>query len=240
MSKIAGTVAGSVEAAVETLDLAPTASIGGDLSYAREATLTREDGATVGGSVTVVDDLSIDGGVGGQLPDAGALNIVFGIYGALVTLTLGAVLLLAFPDFTSDVAAEVATQPLRSGGIGLAGLITIPIALLAVAITIVGIPLTILGFMSFGVIVFVAAALGEYALGSWLLSLAGIRSRWARLVGGVIAVALLSRLPIVGWLVNLLVFLLGFGAVLVVVSRAYRTRRTQDEVETAGAGAGTA
>ena len=223
---IAGTVDGTVEAAVERLHLASTASVGGDVKHSEETEVVREDGASVGGQVTAVEDLSIDAGPDDfGVPDLGPANLVFGIYGVLVTLLLGAVLLLAFPGFSDGVVAEVRDRPLRAGGIGFAGLLGIPLALVALLITIVGIPLSLLGFMAFGVLVFASAALAEYAVGTWALSAAGVDNRWAGLVVGVVGVALLSRIPFVGWLVNLVVFLLGFGAVLTLLYRGYRRYR---------------
>jgi len=227
---IAGSVDGSVEAGVDSLRLFSTASVAGDLRYSRDADFDREDGATVGGSVTAVRGLSPDVGFGGfSLPDPGPLNVVFGIYWAIVTLLLGAILLLAFPRFTADLAGEVSTNPLRSGGVGLAGLIGIPIALVLIAITIVGIPLTLLGFMAWGLAVFVSIPLGEYAVGSWALSYTDVENRWVALLVGVVGVAALSRVPLVGWLVELVVFLLGFGALLWLLYRGFRHSRGDEE-----------
>jgi len=224
--RIAGTINGSVEAGVDNLRLASTATIAGDLRYSRTADFSREDGATVGGEVTAVRGLSPDVGFGGfSLPDPGPLNVVFGIYWGLVTLLLGGILLAAFPRFTSDLAGEVSTNPLRAGGVGLVGLIGIPIALVLIAITIVGIPLTFLGFMALGLAIFVSVPLGEYAVGSWALSYTDVDNRWLALLVGVVGVAALSRIPVVGWLVELVVFLLGFGALLWLLYRGFRRNR---------------
>jgi len=230
--RMAGTVNGSVEAGVDNLRLTATAVIAGDLRYSRNADFAREDGATVGGEVTAVRGLSPEVGFGGfSLPDPGPLNVVFGIYWALVTLLLGAILLAAFPRFTSELAGEVSTNPLRAGGVGLVGLIGVPIALVLIAITIVGIPLTVLGFMAWGLAVFVSIPLGEYAVGSWALSHVDIDSRWAALVVGVVGVATLSRIPVVGWVIEFAVFLLGFGALLWVLYRGFRRRHGDDETD---------
>jgi len=226
---VAGTVDGDVEAAVETLRLASTAAIGGDVGHGRTTELVREDGATVGGSVTPVDDLAVGGGIGdGAAPSGPAVDLLFGVYGAVVTFVFGAVLLLVFPGFSSAVAAEVDGRPLRSGGVGIVGLVGIPLALVAIAITIVGVPLTLVGFMALGLVVFVSVVLAQYAVGRWAVSLAGVDNRWAALLVGVVGVAVLSRLPVVGRVVNLAVFLLGFGAVLVALYRGYRGRRRDD------------
>jgi hypothetical protein len=146
-----------------------------------------------------------------------------------VTLLLGAVLLVAFPEFTDTVVAEVREDTLKSGGIGLGGLIGIPIGLLLVAVTIVGLPLALLGLMAFGLLVFVSVALAEYAVGAWALSYTSIDSQWVALAVGVIGVAILARIPLVGTWINLLVFLFGFGAVLAILYRGYRRRRAESE-----------
>jgi cytoskeletal protein CcmA (bactofilin family) len=222
---VEGTVEGGIEAAVDRLTLASTASVNGDVRYAQDGDLVREDGATVGGTVTAVDDMSVDVGFGGDAPDLGPVSLLFTVFGVLVTLLLGAILLLAFPRFADDVAGEVRDEPLRSGGLGLLAFVGIPVVLVAIAITVVGIPLTFLGFMAYGLLVFASAALAEYAVGAWALSLADVENRWAALVVGVLAVAVLSRVPVVGWLVNLVVFLLGFGAVVALLYRGFREYR---------------
>jgi cytoskeletal protein CcmA (bactofilin family) len=227
---IAGTVDGDVEAAVETLRLASSASVGGDVTHAPETSVDRAEGATVGGTVSASENLT----GGGEQVDFGPLGLLFSIYGVVVTLILGVVLLGAFPRFSRDVATTVREEPLRSGGIGLAAAVGIPVGLLALAITIVGIPFTFMGFMAFGLLAFVSAVLAEYAVGSWVLSAAGVDNRWAALFVGVVVVALLAQLPYVGWLINLVVFLLGFGAVVVLLVRGYR-RRDDESAGTEGA-----
>jgi cytoskeletal protein CcmA (bactofilin family) len=231
---LAGTVDGSVEAGVESLRLASTARIGGDLRYARNARFERADGATVGGSVRAVDDISVDAGFGQfRGPDPGPGDLALGIYGVVATLVVGAVVLLAFPGFSRAVETEVAEEPLRAGGVGLLGLVGVPLVLVAVAITVVGLPITFLGLMAYGLAVFVSAVLAEYAVGAWALSLADVEHRWIALLVGVVGVALLSRLPVVGWVVNLAVFLVGFGAVLTSLYRGYREYRSGQDGTTA-------
>ncbi len=220
---VAGTVEGNVKAAVQRLELAETASVGGSVQYSSDAELDRAEGATVSGQVSAVDNLSVDSGAGDFL--SGPAGLLFGVYGVVATLVVGAALLVAVPEFAGSVATEVREHTLRSGGAGLGGLVGIPIGLAVVAITIVGAPLALLGLMAFGLLVFTGAALAEYAAGVWALSYTDVESRWAALVVGVVVVGVLSRLPFVGTLVNLVVFLFGFGAVLVLLSRRYRRYR---------------
>ncbi|MFB6184262.1 MAG: polymer-forming cytoskeletal protein [Haloarculaceae archaeon] len=235
---LAGTVDGDARVAAETITLTSTASVGGDLEY--DGRLTRADGASVAGSVTRNPDLEIGGGPGPvgsptfAIPDGILL-----IYGLVVNFVVGAVLLLVFPRFSADVAERVRSSPLRTGGVGLLTVVVVPLVLLVIAITIIGIPLSLAGLLAFGLLAWLGAVYGRYALGSWLVSLVDVESRWLALAVGVVAVGLLGLVPILGGVVKALVFLLGFGALAVGLWSAYprtsRGRRASPEATEGGA-----
>lgn len=225
---IAGAVDGNVEAAAETITLASSAEVGGDLTYAGD--LVREDGATVGGTVS-------QGDVGPTAFDSdvpAAPDWAFSAYGLLVNALLGAVLLFAFPGFSSGVAARATDTPLRSGGVGLLALVGIPVALVLSMVTIVGIPLALAGLLLYGLLVWVGAVYGRYAVGTWLLSLVGVDNRWVALLAGLLVVAGLKLVPYLGGFVELVVVLLGLGALSLSLTERYRRGR-QVEPETAPA-----
>lgn len=224
---LAGTVGGNADLAGGSVTLAETATVDGDVRYGvgEDGTFV-DEGATVGGTITRTEGLQAGPWQGPQVPDW-----VFGVYGFLVNLVLGAVLLLLFPRFSAGVAERVGTQPLRSGAYGLLALVGIPIALVAVAITIVGIPLAIVGAALFGLLVWVALVYGRFAVGAWLLSLLDYEHRWVALVGGLVLFGLLARLPWVGGLIDLVVVLLGLGAVVGLAYAGYRDRGEADASE---------
>ncbi|ELZ27779.1 hypothetical protein C475_07655, partial [Halosimplex carlsbadense 2-9-1] len=105
----------------------------------------------------------------------------------------------------------------------------VPIVLVVVAITIVGIPLAFAGSVAFGLLVWLGTIYGRFILGTWLLSLADIENRWAALLVGVLAVAVLRLVPVLGALTRFVVFLLGFGALVAVLVDGYRDRRDRRE-----------
>jgi len=215
---VAGTVDGDARLAGETVTLAETAVLGGELEYDGE--LVRADGATVEGAVTENSGIEV-----GPAPELTVPSGVFAVYGAIVTLLVGAFLLLVFPVFSADVARQVATEPLRTAGAGLLTTIAVPVALGLVAITIVGIPLSLAGSVAFGLLVWIGTVYGRYALGAWLLGLADTENRWLALIVGVVVVAVLSFVPILDPLVRFAVFLLGFGALVRGLLRTYTDRR---------------
>jgi len=102
--------------------------------------------------------------------------------------------------------------------------VVVPLAFVLFAITIVGIPIAIVDALLFAVLVWVGAVYGRFAVGEWPTDLAGVENRWLALFAGFLAVAVGARLPWVGPLVRLVVFLLGFGAVALVAYDAYRGR----------------
>ncbi|MFB6251524.1 MAG: polymer-forming cytoskeletal protein [Halobellus sp.] len=236
--RLDGTVDGDATVSAETFAVGPNASIGGSLTY-DAATATIAGGATVAGEVIRDENLSLagpdvfgsGGGGGASLPTIPAW--VGPLYGALTNLLLGGVLLLAAPAFSRRVVSESTTRTLRSLGIGLLALIATPIALLILLITIVGIPLSLAGFLVFGLLLWVASVYGAVALGSWMLSLADYTNRWVALLVGVVVVTVLAAIPIVRSLVQFAVVLLGLGACVAAVRDVRGDDGDSDGVTTA-------
>lgn len=237
--RIAGTVAGDVEAAAETVTVADGGTIGGDLEAGAETVrlasgssvagavryggeLDRADGAAVGGRTVQDEGLVVDGPFVGDVP---RIPVWVGtVYGFLVNAALGVLLLAAFPGFSRRVAAQATGSPLRSGGIGFLTLIAVPLGLVVLALTLVGIPLSLIGALLFALMLWVGAVYGRIAVGDWLLGLAGVTNRWLALVVGLVIVAVGAALPIVGGLVEFVVFLLGFGALAATLYRSFKRR----------------
>lgn len=215
---IHGTIGEDAEIGAGSITLGPTADIGGDLTYGGE--LNRHEDAQVGGTVTRE-------GTGPVGPVEVAPTIPWWIgtaYAFFMHLLLGAVLLLVAPSFSEDVADRVITDPLRSGVVGILVTFAVPIALVLLAITVVGIPLSIIGVLLFVALAWVATVYGRFAVGVWLLSLAGTENRWGALVVGLLVVGLLAAVPYLGSIVSFVVFLLGLGALVSLGRNRYRGR----------------
>jgi len=212
---IFGRVLGDAKVGAGTIRLGPTARIEGDLEY--DGTLERDEAAVVGGTVTRNPDLGV-----GVLPDISAL--VFSVYFFLVNLVVGLLLLFVFPRFSTGLAERTADRPGVTALAGIAALFGTPIALVLVGITIVGIPIALAGLLSYLLAVWAGSIYGRYVVGAWLLDLADYRNRWAALLVGMLAMVVVRRLPVVGGLLDFFVLLLGLGAVLLGLIRAYRGR----------------
>lgn len=215
---VEGRVTGDVDAAAGSVTLGPAAVVEGDLAYGGE--LNRHPDSEVAGTITEespgaptpIGEVSTPPAWLGQL------------YWSVVNLVLGTILLAILPRFSDGVAATARTKPVKSAGVGLLALVGIPIALVLVAITVVGIPLSIAGGFVFALLVWVASVYGRFAVGTWLLSLADAENRWAALVVGLLAVLVVGLVPFLGGLVELLVLLLGLGALSLALYGRYGDR----------------
>ena len=207
---IDGTVQSDVEAGSGTITLGSSAVIDGDLSYAGE--LDVAPGAEVRGETTRDPATAIGPA---EYPDG--LEWAIAAYALLLNLLLGAILLAIGPRFSLAVSDRFTGTSLVSAGVGLLALIVIPLVLGALALSVLGLPLALVGMVLFLIYLWIATVYGRFAVGMWLLSVVNVRNRWLGLLVGLVVVALIARAPYVGSLIVGLVTLLGLGAVTLVL-----------------------
>ena len=134
----------------------------------------------------------------------------------LALLILGAASISLSSWWTGRIAEKMARQPGYALLIGLAGLILIPLICVLLAITVIGVPLAIVLFALYCVALLLSGVFVSYLVGGWLLRrLRGPEtSPYARLAVGALVVAFFASLPWIGWVVQLLVLMIGLGALL--------------------------
>lgn len=214
--RIDGTINGDAQVGADTIRLGDGAAIAGSLTY---------DGTLEGNRDAVAGEITRDTSLGPNfVTDLQPIaSVFFAVNAFILNLLLGVLLLGLFPNFSTRVADRVRTDPAKSGLIGLAVLIGIPVLLVAFAITVIGIPIAFVGLLAFFAVVWVGTVYGRFAVGMWLLSLADIHNRWAALVVGLLLAVVFWQIPILGGLLNGIIFLLGLGAfVLALVARRSR------------------
>ncbi|QSG03082.1 bactofilin family protein [Natranaeroarchaeum sulfidigenes] len=213
---IDGTVQGDVEAGSGTITLGSSAVIDGDLSYAGE--LDTQPGAEVGGETTRDPGTAI-----GPAEYPEGLEWAIAAYALLLNMLLGAILLALGPRFSLAVSDRFRESTLSSAGVGLLAIIVVPIVLGLLVLSVLGIPIALVGFLLFAVFLWIATVYGRFAVGMWLLSVASARNRWLGLIIGLPLVALVAQLPYVGSLIAGLVTLVGVGAVTLALRDAKAT-----------------
>lgn len=221
-----GIVGGDVRIEAAEVHLGPNARVQGDLRYRVEGTrFTMDPVALVEGETVALEPREDSDG-----------DIPFRILRLLAFVFAGAVLVALMPGTTERATGEAGSRPAAAIGLGFLWLLVVPIALLAIAATVVGLPLAAIGFATYGVSVYLAPIVAAFWLGSELLSALGASEPQGPvtrfLVGGpLLAIAVL--LPGIGFLVRLFAVTLGLGAFWLLVSDEWRKRgRRRSEAPT--------
>jgi cytoskeletal protein CcmA (bactofilin family) len=220
---IAGQIQADADLTAGRVVLLPTARIAGDLTYRSPQEATIHAGAQIGGKIHYVPVRPPEGLA---RPEAYAIT-VFWILSLLVT---GIALYLLMPRFTVSAARTITSDPLKSLGLGLAWLVTAPVAAILLMATVLGIPLGLSVFALYFVSLLAGFLVGAFFLGDIvfypLRRRAELSTGWRilSLVLGLVLVAALATIPVAGGLLVLLVLLLGLGAWIL---RAYRARSVE-------------
>lgn len=203
-----GTVKGSIDGNVGALSVKSGAKVGGDINYTSQSSADISKDATVSGTVryTQAKETSRASIFG---------SLFFGILAALV-MTLFFVLL--FPKSTNEVTQAAFVKPLMNFLIGFAFLFLAPIALIIVAITVLGLKLAFFLGSIYFVAVSVAGAVTAVVVGSWTWKAFRKEKNypfdWKVATLGVAITSVLMLIPILGWLAVFVAFLITLGALL--------------------------
>jgi cytoskeletal protein CcmA (bactofilin family) len=226
--QLGGPVGGTVKTWAQNLSLAPSTRIAGDLEYYSENQVGAPSG-TIAGQVQFHQ-------VKREQQQPPVLNGLFD-FGGLIWLMgsaiLGALAIVLAPRASARAVELGRQQPLATFGLGLLALFAGPLAAVVIGITLVGIPLA----LAIAILYWLALMLAWPALGL----VAGTElARWARraeplpvlgsLVVGLIALHLVTHVPVVGGLVAFLGLAFGLG---LIVQSFRRGRRPPEPVRAA-------
>jgi cytoskeletal protein CcmA (bactofilin family) len=138
----------------------------------------------------------------------------------LVTLVgiiiVGLIMRALFPGFVGKAAEMVYHHPLNDLGWGVLTIVLVPIVLLILIVTLIGIPLALLVLAAFMLALYLGKLFVAIAAGGFVISRFSAREMpfWVRLVVGALLVYLILAIPFLGWLLALLVYCLGVGAIV--------------------------
>lgn len=198
---LGGRINGSVQAASSVLSLAPGTVVAGNLTYGSDS--FRNQG-TVQGRIIREDD-----------EDRSAVPIDLGaIIGFGSQLVLGAVMLLLVGGFTGRAVDASEDRAAWKALVGFGFAIAVPLVLLMLSLTIIGIPLAVLGIFLYGAVLGLGSIIGTLVIGRQITARIGSGSLYAALLTGSIAVLILRALPVVGTVLWIFVSLLGTGGLL--------------------------
>ena len=214
---IAGEVRGDAELAGERLEIGPGAVIAGDLVWRSVNEPQISKSAQIAGRIARK-----------PLPERIGPGWVGGLV-ILLTLMLSVVVLyFVFPRFATEAARAAREEWWKALGLGLVMLAVVPLAAVLLFFTVIGGLLGIILILAYVALLLVGGLLGLYSASELGLRLIGRHEpigagmRIGGIVTVVVALALLTRIPIVGPLLALLVFLAGVGSFALQSFRRYQ------------------
>jgi hypothetical protein len=234
--QVRGPVGGSIDAAAG--DLLIDAAVGGDVRVAGGSVELGPNARIAGrllqrGWIDVRRDpaAQVAGGIERREPRHESRDVstahAFGWAWSITLAVIAAVIAGAFPAIATRLGANLRDKPGLSVLLGFAVLACVPATALLLGITIIGIPIAVLLLVAYGLLLIVAYASAGVLIGD--AALARVRAAEASQAAwragaaavAVIALALLGRVPFVGWLFGLAALLAGIGAIVVTVANRH-------------------
>jgi len=199
----------------QSVELGSNAYIGGDFKYeapqsATIASTAKVVGATEFSPTTPVNFTALAG-----LMAFATIAKWLGVLSAFILALLVAYLLTKFAKYMVGKSFE---KPWASFGWGMLVLIVSPIALLILLASILGLSVGILLGVTLGAVMVFAKPLGALVLGAWIVRLFSkgkeLRVDWLTALIGVLLVAVLSVVPVVGWIIPFFTYMVALGVLV--------------------------
>ncbi len=222
-------IAGDVNIKAQKVTLGPKADIKGDLKYQAVKAATIEEGGKVQGETIFTEIKGWDkNDKDAKQMMLGFLTFVF-VAKFLMLLTGALVLGLTFRKYSKELVEKATSNPLKELGRGVVTLIVLPILSVILMVTIIGMPLGMLGMLAFVMLMIYAMIVTPIFLGSlvykWISKRADYVVNWKTILLGAVICALLGLIPFLGGIVLCASMAITLGAVLNIklqVARAWR------------------
>lgn len=211
---INASITGDVVVEADSLTLGSGAVISGNLWYRSVEELTQEEGAVIMGDIVYEKRQPIAPSIDTETAMAAIMSVAL-IWQFLTLLVCASVIGLFFNRYCKTLVEKATSRPLPHIGLGLVVLIVLPIASLLLFISLVGIPLGLLGLVGFGGLLLITWLVAPIVLGSYVSNYffkSGTNVTWKTILIGVVLYMVLGMIPILGWLVQLFLALLTVGA----------------------------
>ena len=218
---------------VEKLEFTEKAVIGGSLAYSSSQKASTEK-AQISGKTTWTEVAEKQGRSPRATPATNygrqLIRLLIGLAGALLIWYL---VKLWRPRLWSETSRQIGEQPLKTIGVGALALITTPILAIILMVTVVGIPLGIILALTYAVIIYLAKIIAAVFIGSLLAQ----KFSWPQLHKGVwlvllglCIIAVMTRIPLLGFLSWLAIVFAGLGSVILAFSKTDSPTITPEEL----------
>lgn len=218
---ISGTVGGKVKATTEKLTLTSTASVAGNLEYASREEAEIDEAANIGGEILFErSDLKLPARfdpdrIGEALS---AFITAFIIIKFLVILVTGLLLVWWFSKPSKAVVHAGLMDMSRNFLRGLVSLIVGPVIVGLLFATILGWVFAVLAAMAYATMMLLSSAYAGIIFGSWLRKTVKKDGKtvvdWKTATYGIALLALIGLVPLFGWIVAMVFYLIAFGSLV--------------------------
>lgn len=143
-----------------------------------------------------------------------------------ISMLLIAFLLLTVCKKKFETVAKMSKKPidmLKTVGIGLLGLIVIPVAAFILMLTLIGIPLSFIALIIYGILLYLSIIPTAYYFGNWLLE-KNIKNNYLVLTLSLLALYILKVIPIIGGFVELAIICFGLGTYLFLIKDSVKVK----------------
>ena len=225
---------GDISVEVESLTIASTATIKGDLVYTSENEVDVRSGAVIEGEITQktpVDRWYLDWTFT-PVMQAWTKAIAY-----LMVLLLGIIIILIAPRKSAAVVSKIQTTPLKTLGWGALVFFVTPIAIVIAILTIIGIPVGLIAALLYGLLIFISQLVIGLFIGRWILSGFNVEETKGSLIGGLfIGFTLLTLVKLIPWVGFILwwpTVLFGIGAIILMFGRKKKQETAVEVIEEA-------
>jgi len=139
------------------------------------------------------------------------------------SLLTGLLLLHFLPTVMDDIRTTLTLHPWKSMAIGLVTLALLPLVIIILLVSVIGIPFAILFAALFFLLILCNQIFIAYAIGQKLIP----QKKGFSLFVGLVVYSVISFLPFIGWIFNCLALFVGLGAFATVQFRLYTTLRSK-------------
>lgn len=217
-----GTIEKGAEIRASRLTLGPNTHIKGGLTYSAPQEAEISGDAEIEGEIDYTKTkASVSGGVG-IFENIGSFLRIAKVVNLVLSLVSALVVVLVFSNFSKKVARRGITKLGKNIVVGFATLVAVPTAAFVLFASLIGSMfgfLTIALYVSFIILAQIVTGIIVGALLSTTINKKA-KVNWQWTIGGVFLVWLLGLVPIVGWFIVFLSFLLALGTLAALSYRA--------------------
>ena len=217
---ISGRIEGDLNVKASKISIAPGAYIGGDFSYESKEKAKISPDAQLLGETRWKKRTSSESGLGWMVPPPSGPFWSFMFF--LASILVGIMVIGLRRKSVYSVTDEIRHNGAVAGLIGLAIVLVGPVAIILSGVTIAGLPIALTGLALYSLFFFLGKIFCAFAIGMIVMSMIRkgkkISLGWS-LVVGMLLIALLFKIPIVGWFLYFTAWIVGTGAMVLSACR---------------------